>query len=236
MMLELTLAPEPVGALSGDELRGQPVVVENYIGTAAKRQRGPQAFRIDLPPGHVINPHFHRSDQYQVFIGGHAMYGDKYDLDPVTVHYADKYSPYGPLIAGDDGYTMFNLRAHAETGAYYMPGSRDKIEMRGGRHITVRNRHGIDHATDTSMVEALVEPHPDGLAVDEIVAGPGCAIGNRLAVGSGCFQLVIDGELELEGVTLGKRSVAFAPAGQRFAARRAGPAGVHFLELQFPVA
>jgi hypothetical protein len=234
-MIELTVAPAPTGSQTYQMPYGE-ALIENFIGTPEQRERGPQALRAVYPPHYVIRPHFHRTDQFQIFIKGHARYGKKYDLDPVSVHYTDAFSPYGPITVGEDSMTFFLLRAHADIGAYYMPGSRDKIEMKGKRHFTVQNRASLADGAAASRVETLIEPHADGLSVEEIVVEPRGVIPDRLAVGSGCFQLVLDGAVELNGATLGKESVVFAPAGEAFRSRRAGPAGAHLLELQFPVA
>jgi hypothetical protein len=108
--------------------------------------------------------------------------------------------------------------------------------MKGGRTTTVFDAEQLEPSAGPVRVEALIEPHDDGLAVHKVVSGPGEPIRDHMAIGSGCFQLVLEGTVELQGVTLGRHSLVFAAAGETLAARTAGPDGVHLLELQCPVA
>src|SRR4051794_30692220 len=82
---------------------------------------GPQGFLLEIPtPQGVITPHFHRVDQFQVFVAGSGMIG-KHPIAPVTVHYSDGYTPYGPIVAGPEGITFFNLRSSGDSGQHEMP-------------------------------------------------------------------------------------------------------------------
>jgi hypothetical protein len=184
-MSALTIAPKPIRTLSATDTGGRGVV-DDFIGNAVKRHRGPQAFRVTRPPGYVIEPHFHRCDQYQVFVSGRAKYGTIYDLDPVSIHYADAFTTYGPIIVQEEEMAFFNLRSHSDTGAYYMPGSREAIEMRGGRTTTVYDTDNLSTSAGPAKVETLVEPHADGLSVEKVVSGPGELIRDHQATGSGC--------------------------------------------------
>ena len=81
----------------------------------------PQAFLVEMPePGSVIPPHFHREDEFQVVVAGNGSLG-KHALEGVAVHFADAYTPYGPIRVGPAGLTFFTLRARADPGAEYMP-------------------------------------------------------------------------------------------------------------------
>ena len=62
----------------------------------------PVAVRIDQRPETVNAPHFHQANQFQVFVGGEGMVG-KHPIDGVTIHYAQAYSPYGPLCSDRAG-------------------------------------------------------------------------------------------------------------------------------------
>src|SRR5215207_4440094 len=56
----------------------------------------PRVFLTRRPPGDVIAPHFHEIAQYQVVVEGKGRIG-KHALEPLTVHYTDAYTPYGPI-------------------------------------------------------------------------------------------------------------------------------------------
>src|SRR5260221_730200 len=195
--------------------------------------RGPQAFVIEFCPGYVVEPHFHWTDQFQVFVKGHAAVG-QHLLDPVSIHYTDSFTPYGPITVGDDGTTCFVLRGRADLGAQFMPGSADKMQRKAGRALYAQTQLSLTPARTSARLETLIEPQDDGLAVFELVAGPGAGLLAEIVEGSCRYQLVIDGSLEYRGTVLPRDSVVVAAPGDRLDGRRAGPTGVHLLELQLP--
>jgi hypothetical protein len=217
------------------ETPGGLVHAKNYLGATDSFDRGPQAFRTIFAPHHVIAPHFHRVDQYQIFVTGTATIGQT-QVEPVTVHYADGFTPYGPIRVADQEMSFFNLRAFADRGAYWMPGSRDRLERRAGRVRTARTTLSREDNAGSMRLSAVINQEPDGLFAAEIVAGPGMALADSTAGGSGRYQLIIAGSIDMPGAALPGYSVAFASPGTCLAGRRAGPQGVHFLELQLPQA
>src|SRR5271154_5227169 len=67
---------------------------------------GPEAFEIDYtagPGGTVIAPHFHHVRQFQVVIEGDGARIGKHSVPPITFHYTDPDSPYGPIVPGAGG-------------------------------------------------------------------------------------------------------------------------------------
>jgi hypothetical protein len=207
-----------------------------YMGSLSEARRGPQAFTGTFPPDYVLRAHFHLCDQFQIFIDGEASIGHV-QLMPVTVQYADSSTTYGPIKVGPAGMTFYNFRAHSDVTAHFMPGSKDKMEHRRGRLITVRTR--LDGKRDTARGfecrNTMIELDSDGLAAHEVVAGPDTTLLERNVTGSGLFQLVVHGSISIgEGAPLVEREVSFVPAGDRVPARQAGADGVHLLELQLP--
>jgi hypothetical protein len=209
------------------------VEVGEFVGSIQQLHRGPQVFFSTFEPGHVIKPHYHLGDQFQIFVEGSARVGE-HPLDPVTVHYTDAYTAYGPIICGDAGMSFFNCRGRCDLGAEYMPESRKGIRIRGGRVITSHCRLGLDADVETMRLETIIDLHDDGLAAYETVARPGIRLLNPVAAGNGRFQIVLDGTLVMDGESLPRHSVACIGAGERFTPRFAGPDGVHVLEIQFP--
>ena len=64
----------------------------------------PAVFLIEMGPQLVANPHFHRNNQFQVFLKGSGSIG-VHKLGPVTVHYAGAFTgnvtelcPVGALL------------------------------------------------------------------------------------------------------------------------------------------
>lgn len=212
---------------------GNEVELVEYIGRVDVLQRGPQAFTSTTPEGFLFPPHYHLADQCQVFIGGSAKM-PTHDVVPITVHYADAYTPYGPIEVREGGLTYFNFRARTDVGAQYMPAERKGIAIKGGREIVATCRLGLHVEVETLRLETLIDLQHDHLAAYEMVAAPGVHLIDSIAGGSGRFQLVLDGELEQDGKTLPKHSVAYAAGGERFGRRVAGPSGAHVFEIQFP--
>src|SRR5690349_4353498 len=82
-------------------------IKENFIG-GDRDARGPQAFRITWGSGYISKAHFHEVDQFQIFTEGTAMLG-KHPIGPVTLHYSDAYTPYGPIVVGQGPAIFYNL-------------------------------------------------------------------------------------------------------------------------------
>ncbi|MBH67854.1 MAG: hypothetical protein CMM58_05830 [Rhodospirillaceae bacterium] len=105
-----------------------------YIPGNEKNDNGlPQGFLVEQPPNSVTPPHFHDHEQFQVFVGGSAYMG-KQAAHPLSLHYVKGYTPYGPITAGSDGVKYFTLRAGWDSGAKYMPGSRDLLKKERRKH------------------------------------------------------------------------------------------------------
>ena len=88
----------------------------NYQGTDTSYRDTPQALLVEQTPNSVVPPHFHGIDQFQGVVNGSGMLG-KHRVAPVCIHYANAYTGYGPINAGDDGIYYFTLRAQSEPGA-----------------------------------------------------------------------------------------------------------------------
>ena len=224
----------PSEARPREAIPGKPLV-RNYFGKVDGYARGPQCFHSTFEPNSVIRPHFHRVDQFQVFVSGSATMG-KHRLDPVTVHYADAFTPYGPINNGPAGMSFFNCRSRADVGAHWMPGSKDEMDVKAGRAITACAKLGLADALEGVRLELLIDPEDDGLAVVELVAPAGARLPSEIVEGSGRFQLVLEGSMQLRGRELPADSCAFASPGEVLSARRTGEKGLHLLELQLPAA
>lgn len=209
------------------------VQLREYIGTIERLERGPQAFTSTTPKGFVFHPHFHLADQCQVFIEGSATM-PTHAVEPITLHYADAYTAYGPITVGEGGLTYFNLRPRGDVGAQMMPESRKKMAIRGGREIIASCRLKLGDEVGTLRLETIIDMQDDALAAYEMLAAPGARLLDMPAAGSGRFQLILDGEVEMEGTTLLKHTVGFIAPCASFGRRTAGPRGAHVLEVQFP--
>jgi hypothetical protein len=234
---EVERSTVPRDSVPNERNSGSGVVLEsgNYFGNNQVIGRGPQGFFVHFGPNFHISPHFHRVDQYQIVVRGSGRIG-KHELSPVSVHYADGFTPYGPIECGPEGMAFFNLRSHSDTGAYPMPASREALERRAGRARTEHTAFRLTDEVHSLQMRALIELQPDGLATYEVLAGPGVELVSEVAGGACRYQLVLDGSLEVGSKLLPKDSCVFASAGEVLSGHRAGPAGVHVLEVQLPYA
>src|SRR5581483_8135533 len=117
----------------------------------------PHGFLTRRPPGEYIAPHFHDVPQYQIVVGGGGRIG-KHPLAPITVHYVDSYTPYGPIVGADQGIAFFTLRAQITAcDAQYMPECRPNLLKKAGRAFTA-NVRPVEGSRD------LLPPTEDGVA------------------------------------------------------------------------
>lgn len=116
--------------------------VVDFFGSVAQTQAGPQVFLV-VQRG-VTRPHFHRVEQFQVFLAGRALLGKKLVVPP-SLHYTDPWSSYGPIMSekGDQEISYLTIRQRADVGAFYMPKARDMKQRRSGRHLTIEIPYGM---------------------------------------------------------------------------------------------
>ena len=105
------MAPNPGTPGYGQDIAGEEV---------------PQGYLVMQPPHSVTRPHFHQTNQFQVFVGGGGTVG-KQRIDPLTVQYAGGNTPYGPIKAETEGVDYFTLRQAWDSGAKYLPANRSLL-------------------------------------------------------------------------------------------------------------
>jgi hypothetical protein len=208
-----------------------------FIASPPEDAVAPQAFLVEQDPGTVIEPHFHRENEFQVMVGGSGSLG-RHSVEPVSVHYAGAHTGYGPITAGSDGLSYFTLRARMDTGAQFLPGARDKMQRIPKRHLlghVVRPCEASDLATRReSEVVTILEPQADGIAAWMLRLPVGRTAAALVRPGGGRFLLVIGGVLELNGERLPRLATVFVSAEEPAPQLRAGNEGLEVLVLQFP--
>ena len=203
-----------------------------YLGVAATFHQGPQAMLVEMPTkGSTIHPHFHDVDQFQIIVRGGGKLGSA-DAKPVCFHYADAYSPYGPIVAGDEGIAFYALRLACEGGYFPMPGSRHLIPGKPGRVLTGYFDPQSTVAAGQSTVNDIIN-QPDGVRVTDIRLGAN-ARGNGIAsTAGGQYYLVLGGSLIQAGLEYGELAMVQNEAGGPAPAFAAGVNGAALLMLQF---
>ena len=229
------------------DVHGQKYLLREFVGAVPRRgtyvegneasDNGlPQGFLVSQPPGSVTPPHFHETNQFQVFVGGSGRLG-KRRADPVTVQFAGGHTPYGPIAAEDRGIQYFTLRQAWDPGAKYLPAMRSRL-VRG--HQRQRLAPRLERPDSASLAELaapqfeiLIAPEADGLGAELVRLGPGMRC-TRTCGGGGQYQVVIAGALGQGGEELPPLSCRFATPDARECEIEAGPEGLALLALQFP--
>jgi hypothetical protein len=202
----------------------------------------PQAFLVEMTAEDngvsEIGAHFHRVDQYQLFIGGGGRVGS-HVIAPeiVTIHYADAYAPYGPIVGTPTGINFMTIRMRPDPdgGGHFLrdPASLEVRKGKGGRTVSV-DVHRTE-MPDTSVVEALHGPSEDGLAIHRITAPAGAVInGPTPAGGGGQYLVVIGGSLRHNGQDHPTWSLVVVQPGEEAATLEAGAEGLDLVVLGFP--
>lgn len=195
---------------------------------------GPQAILAQYPTPEVIEPHFHRTDQFQIVVEGGGRIG-KRPYNPISVQYTDGYTPYS-IIPEQHGISFFVLRAHADTGAYPMPKEKEKHVQKGGRGPVSpvlppdaqRHEHGV-------ISEHLLGPEPDGMAALMLRAAAGTRVVAADARGSeGQFEVITRGSALHQGKELPAWSVLWVGPDDESPELVGGPEGCDVVVTRFP--
>lgn len=204
----------------------------------------PMAFLVEKDAGAIVKPHFHSADQYQVIVQGGGKMGI-HDVASVAVHYTDRFSAYGPIIAADEGVSWFTLRNSWDPGARYMPAHRQQLRDARARWQHRESTCGpLPPLTDAERARLtgvqgteVIESSRDGLGTWRYtIAANGTATGPDPATGGGQFWLVTAGSACVPGgALLGVNSCIFVGPGDAAANLTAGPTGADLLCMQFPI-
>lgn len=222
-----------------DEYIGQSPTRGTYVpGNEVNDDGRPQGFLVHQPPNAITPAHFHEPNQFQVFVGGGGRIGAQ-TAAPLTVQYANGHTPYGPIVAGDQGVEYFTLRQRWDPGAKYLPKSNDLLRA-GNQRRRLKGGIGVEddagrRQRQEPACETVLPAEGDGLASwiwrmgskqHTILPPP--------AGGGGQYLIVVAGTLEIEGRSLGRLSTVFITPDDPAFAVKSGPDGLDLLVLQFP--
>lgn len=209
--------------------------VWRYYGEIGQMHEGPQAFLVDLPEkGATVEPHFHDVDQFQVIVRGRGKFG-RDPVGPIAFHYADAYTPYGPIVGPEDGISFFTLRAACAGGHFSMPGSRHLMQGKPGRN------KGADFNIDRplppggqSVRETLMAEDHDGMKAVGIRMGPNAHAKGEPALAGAQYCVVCSGAVVSDGKEYPRLALFLVDALEPAPAFQAGPQGANVLVLQLP--
>lgn len=201
----------------------------------------PMGFLVEQAADTLVQAHFHAANQFQVVVGGEGMLG-RHAVVPISVHYTNAFSSYGPLRAGPEGLHYFTLRNGWDPGARYVPGAAAELRNRPRKFREAVAEPGPPLPADAlaalprTETDVLLPPAPDGLAAWRHRLPPGAGLqGPDPAEGEGQYWVVTAGTLALgAGAPMPPLSCAFVFPGDAPAEATAGPGGAEVLVLQYP--
>jgi len=215
----------PEGYLEADSAGKRMALYEALLA----RPEAPHAYIVDQHPGSAIGSHFHRVPQYQITVAGSGSMG-RHPLAIGTIHYADEYTAYGPIVAGDEGLSYCVLRPMYDPGGIYLdkPGAKAALRPSAQRYL-------VAGGLSAAQAGAVIAAHDDGVAAWMLHLGAGeVASAPDPGGGGGQYLVVLAGALEHEGVAYDPRSVLWISAHEPAMRLCAGAQGAVIAVMQFP--
>jgi hypothetical protein len=210
-------------------------LVKNYFGAVNTKGNSAQAYLVKLRDADSrVIPHFHDVDQFQVVIEGSGRFGKK-EMRPVAFHYADAYTPYGPISPDAKGLWYFTLRMTTSGGFFAMPGSRSIMMGKRGRSAVGTFTLGSVAVDPGACIwESLLQRTEDGIEAAGVRLGRNAAIDNRHASPHAQYWLVCSGSLIDGSRELPRLSLVLVPPDEPAPRLHGGSEGAEVLVLQFP--
>ncbi len=197
-----------------------------WLDCGSQGAHTPIVFLIEQPANSLLRTHFHRQNQFQLFVRGSGSLGP-HPLAPYTLHYAGAYTGYGPITAGPEGLAYLTLRATFDSGASFVPEALPRM-VRGPKRQAHTRPFG---ATEPGCV--LMSSADDELLAERLALPPhACAVLEPQA--AGLFVVVLEGSLDLAGWRLGPWENAYFSADEAPSQAVAGAQGCALLTLRMP--
>lgn len=200
----------------------------------------PVAFRVDQDPRTTSEPHFHQTDQFQVFVQGDGSFG-RAPVQVARAQFAQAFTPYGPIVAGERGLSYLTLRNGWDPGGLFMPAQRELLRKSGRRPRAVLSPP-IDPMPETLLTtlaeirsENVLPRSEDGLGGWRHCIPPGQTVsGPPPSDGGGQYWVVLAGADTSFGEPLPACACVFVAPDEPARTVAAGSAGLDVLMLQFP--
>ena len=193
---------------------------------------GPEAMLNRLESERTIEPHFHRTAQFQLLISGKMRFPD-YQIEGVSVHYTDHCVPYGPFVPQDN---QEMLVAHARQGGVCF--MKDK-QVRKDINRRGRELHGSEHQVEWQPVpecpgarRKILFGSGEGPKAEIFELPPDGRL-ERTAAPHGRYDLVLDGSGTVNRQPLAFKSLRFYLSNNSDAPIVAGPQGLRVVVMTF---
>jgi hypothetical protein len=192
---------------------------------------GPLAFIASQEQICVLPTHFHAADQFQLIIAGTGKIGG-HKVSVGTIHYSDAYTPYGPVVPGNDGLSYLTLRPRYNYAYHVLPECKELLQQK------MRVHRGAQKIVETDLDQSLpagnllLWSRSDGVAVSRIDAGPD----EQLSVepsASGRFCVVMRGAVHFQGRRCPEKTCIWLGPGETLPAVAADSEGAVVVVLSF---
>ena len=208
----------------------------NFMMSPPEDPDHPQAFLAECGPQRVLRTHFHENDQFQVFVSGTGSAG-KHPIAPFQVHFARAHTPYGPIIATDDGVGFLTLRTRRDPGAQYLPEQREKLvhmERRQPWQLTCAVE--FPKAAGAFAIQPLEGMQDErGLAAHALTMKPQAqAVAPDPSASNGQYIVVLGGSLVHDGRARKATTIVFVTPAEGPFKLVAGAEGLRAIALHFP--
>lgn len=207
----------------------------------------PQLLLVEQPqPDSQILPHFHSIDQFQVFMDGEGRLGS-HAISPVSVHYTNAYTGYGPIVAGKDGMAYYVMRPGLDVlGAQHLHRPEARKNLKPGKkrfmlaeNLRIRTTGELRQLAAMEIEQVIDVPDTDpdaGVFAHLISMGPDTVLtGHDPARGGGQVMMVLQGSMTHDGAHLGERGTLAITREEQAVSVRSGSDGVQILYLQYPL-
>lgn len=197
----------------------------------------PQAFVVHQSPNWSLTPHYHLQEQFQLVVGGTGRLG-VHELSPGSIHYATREAGYGPIVSGPEGLVYMTLRCIADSGAWYLPESRSRMQQGLKKRQKWAEAPAATDCNEPVITPALQEDGT-GLAAWFIALPPNAQVRvPEAGAHAGRFHVVLGGSMRVEKVSsdwMTSCGCIFGSADERPLTVQSGEAGLTMAVLQFPV-
>lgn len=197
-------------------------------------EQQPNAFLVEQAGNSEILPHFHQANQFQVFVRGSGTLG-RHEIAPVTVHYTNAHSPYGPILSGEEGLHYYTLRDDFDPGALFMPGAIAELKKGPRRYATSAPAPAPNLAGLSEISRVDVIPYEeDGLGAVRVDAPAGAEIATEIGPAvNDRYLLVLAGGVTVAGQELAEGCCVLFREGET-PKLSAGASGASLAIMQFP--
>ena len=209
----------------------------------------PQLLLVEQPvPGSTVMPHYHSTDQFQIFLDGSGKLG-RHELHPISIHYTNRYTGYGPIVAGPSGVSYYVLRPQFDelvTGQYlHIPELRERLKRQPGRKrsiivdgVAVKTLEELSRITAPVSERAIdleADKHDPGLFADVLSMGPNMPYtAPDPQTGGGQVFLVLQGSMRCNHTSYAVRSALALTREEKVLTVTSGETGLQALVLQYP--